>query len=277
MKKIRNFALACVSLVLLAVLSGCLQSHISVRVQPNGSGSIEQRWAMSEEIVQMMAGFQTMGEEEAMEGDQAPEFSPYDADEVAESAAGFGEGVEFIGLRPIEEPGWVGYVANFYFDDINKLRLDQNPDSPDQSEEEGSPTEFVTFSHSRAADGTATLTIFLPQVEASGADGSADGAEAPPEDMPAEMASVMEFYRGVRIAMDIEFQGRIVSTDAEHRQGEKITLLDADFGRILEDPQSMGALMALQGDGDMGQLKAALGDVPGLSFESKPQLTVTYR
>ncbi len=46
----------------------------------------------------------------------------------------------------------------------------------------------------------------------------------------------MMMFDGMKIAMSIEVQGDIIETNATHREGSRITLMEMDFSKLLQLP-----------------------------------------
>ena len=53
------------ALVILFSLTGCIESKILVKVNPDGSGEMVETFLMNTEMLQMIAGVSSFGEEEA--------------------------------------------------------------------------------------------------------------------------------------------------------------------------------------------------------------------
>lgn len=79
---------------------------------------------------------------------------------------------------------------------------------------------------------------------------------------------------GFRLAVTVD--GEIVETDATHRSGSTITLVEMDLEPLVQDSSAFAQLMV--DDQRSGSPKAAidsLNALPGISIE--PQRTVTVR
>ncbi len=264
-------------LVLLpSLLAGCLQFETIVRVKPDGSGTITERFLMGKDIIAMFA-------EMAPEGEA---FEVLDEAQLREDAAGYGEQVRFVSAEPLETDFGQGYVARYSFADINQLELDTDagkkiPDSPGvTSEAEESEPEIVRFALD-GANPTELLVNWPVEQGESGADqdqSEATPTEAPPAEAPdpAELEMMKEFMGGMRMAMHIEVEGEIIETNATYRDGARITLLEIAFDDLLADAGALQA-MAQQEPKSLSDFKLLLKQVPALKLEVEPQVSIRFQ
>lgn len=270
MKKRMKFVLIMLLGLAVLTLSACLQQEIRVNVQVDGSGSIEERWVVGDDLAMLLMMGGGFG------GDDMDAPSLYDEEELASSAgARFGEGVNLVSVEPVLEDGWQGYLATYRFQNINSLRIDQDPKDPEGGVSEPS-AEVITFRQERATDGTTNLRIFVPQDDVDLAS-PGPAPEAMDPDLLAGMEEFAEIYKGMKVLIEVVPAGRVISTDADLSADGRIVLLEADFSRILDDRENLAALVSLPEGGDMSSVKAAIGAVDGLNFESKSEVLVRYR
>jgi hypothetical protein len=67
-----------------------------------------------------------------------------------------------------------------------------------------------------------------------------------------------------------------VETDATHRDGGRITLLEMDFGALLGDPESLERLVDLESTSPE-KAKALLTQTPGMKVETREEVTIRFR
>lgn len=254
--------------------ASCLSVETTVRVNPDGSGTVHQVFMMDREFLQMMQEFGSMGQSSNDDGDGAEEFDLIQEDDLRGAAEDMGEGVRFVSAVPMSTEAQQGYEAIYAFDDIENLRVNQNPsekvpgDAPAGPEE---AREYLTFDLQRG--NPSVLTVRFPKDETK-MDAAQDEA---PENMDPSMAMMMrDFYKNMRIAVLLEVNGRIVSTDATYRTGNAITLVDMDFGKIVEDEERFTKLVQSQTE-TLEELKDLVKDVPGLKVETQERIEVRYR
>lgn len=252
-----------------ALLAGCLQLERTVQVNRDGSGVLIERLVMSNEIIEMAAGMQPEGKP----------FSPRNDEELSGKAAQYGEAVRFLSAKDVETPFGKGYEARYAFDDINGLRMGQDvKDSmpmPGGGDGDGKEPKFTTFT--MRGENPAELLIHWPLDEAE--DSQAEDTEQEPlapEDEQMAMEMMKAMFDGMRMATHVEVMGDIVETNATHRSGSRVTLLDIDFGAMLADE---GVLKAMAGDKPetMADLKKFMEMFPGLKLETEPEVTIRFQ
>lgn len=253
---------------LVLLLSGCIEMSTRVKVEKDGSGKVEQTFLMKTEIVEMLKNL----------GQSDEPFELYTEEEVENQAEGMGPGVSLISVEPIEKRALTGYFAVYGFEDINDLRVNQNPDAqvPEQEGEGDSVREYYTFDFTEGR--TALLRINAPNEESTEtSDGTPLGEEQPQEEYDPEMAEMMrQIYRDMRISMAVEVGGSIEKTNAEFVEGSTVTLMDLDFNRLLEKEGRFEELMRNQTD-TLEETKTLLRGIPGLSIELADPVEVRFR
>ena len=263
-KALRGAALVLVSVVL---LSGCLQSQITVMVSSDGAGQVERTFVMKHEIVEMLAG---------MSGSTPEDFELYEDGELEEEAASMGPGVTLASVEPINSRFGRGYKATFAFDDVNELRVNQNPGDamPTEGGSGGGEeaVEVVTFSLERG--NPAVLTVAMPQSDMEDGEQQDMGemGEGPSQE---DLEQMSEFYQDMRIGFSVEVLGSIVDTNATYREGNTVTLMDMDFNQILEDSEAMQRLIQSEAD-SLVEVQELTENTPGVTVEFQEEVTVRF-
>lgn len=277
-------------------LVGCLQADTLIKVKPDGSGTIEETFMMSKEVVGLMTGMmEQMTEGMAEPGEEPPAEQPeqkqvkdafklFDEAKLKQEAGAKGEGVTYVSGKAISTDTFEGYSAVFAFADINKLTLNQNPSDsvPSDPSANGSEKkeEYVTFHFTKGAP--ATLMVKLPEEKPVKKDDAAKSAETPEpsaaEQQEAEMmlAQMKTMFKGMKIAMAIEVQGAVVQTNATHREGSRITLMELDFGKLLEMPEKLTQFSQLQPE-TLEDAKKFMKDLPGIKAEMNKEVTIKFK
>ena len=283
----RVFETVVVVLVLLS-LSGCLQYHTLIRVKPDGSGSIEQTFLMSKEAIAMMRTFveqmATSLEEETEEPIQMFEkgekgFDIFDEDELKRNASDMGKGVTYVSGKKIITDESEGFKASYTFIDINKVKINQNPSEQVPSspgEESEKKKEFLTFRLNKGK--TSTLIIRMPEQEDKPMGATEDSKVTEPDEEQLEqaMAQMKQFFKGMKISMAVEVGGSIVKTNATHRDGSKITLMELDFGKLLEMPDKLSEFSRLQPE-TLEDSKEFLNGLEGFKVDLNREIKVEFK
>lgn len=274
------FSLATLVLAV-CVFSGCLQSDKLVKVNPDGSGTVEDTLILGKQSVaqmkQMAEGFGALGQPA---GKAPAPFKVLDEAKLRETAEKMGDGVTFVSAKPVENAFGEGYTAIYAFTDINNLKLDQNPT---ESLPMGNPAmkmakakrEAVKFEFKKGAH--SFLTVKLPQPK----DGDLPKQRPPMPQMPAgggDMAGMMmqQMFKDLKMTVAVEVQGRIVETNAEYQNGSRVTLMEMDFNKVLANPEKFKALTQAQPK-TVEEAKALAKGIDGIKAETQPTVMVEFQ
>lgn len=273
----------CVPVMLISLLlAGCFQVEQVVTVNPDGSGTLEESFLISRMIAESMAGFGEAMAEPAAEGKQpapAPKPKPFFSDEdIRKRAAELGEGVTFVSMQRIGDEKFEGYRAAFAFRDINRLRLEKksgkNTPTPPPP---GGATEDNGVRFQFKPGKPASLTVKQlgqdrEEKQESPAETTIDAAKANPE----QLGTLRQMFAGLRFSTVLVIKGNIVGTNATHRNGSRITLVEIDFDRLLDKPEQL-AMMATVPQGDMEAALEAMKKLPGMKVDLNEELRVTFQ
>jgi hypothetical protein len=253
-------------------LTGCLQDEKIVKLKPDGSGTIEETVTMSKETVAMMEGMAGMGGEAKKDAKK-----PYEPDEAKLKAAAekMGTGVTFVSAKPVDTEKGKGFVAVYAFKDINTVKLGQDPGEmmadAGPMKAEAKQEQPVTF---KFAKGTpAELKIYMP--EPKGKDPKAPAPAEGKEDMQ-QMEMMKQFFKDMKMTMAVEVVGTIKETNAEYKNGSRVTLVEMDFNKLLADPEKFKKL-AKENPQTLQESKALLKGVEGIKMETTPEVKIKFQ
>jgi hypothetical protein len=259
-------------------LSGCMDLQTVVRVEADGSGTISDRIVMSNEIIEMMKGM-------APEGQEVPLFNE---EELQAAAYSYGEGVTFLSAEAIETGTGTGYVAYYAFEDINLIRVGQDPEDKmpggggmGASAEAGDEGSFTTFSMEPGYP--ASLTVHWPvdegepetMEETEAATMEESEAAQSPEQQEAAMEMMKTAFKDMRMALYIEIAGQVLETNATHLDGNRITLVDISFSEFLQNEEALKA-MASDEEQTVADMKSMMALIPGLKLEIEPEVSILF-
>lgn len=265
--------------ILLAIifLAGCIDVEYKMNLNADGSGTIVETVYMNTAMVQMIQGFMAMGGDSTNQ----EEFSLLDEVELRKEAVELGEGVKYISGEKLKDNGREGYRAVYEFEDVNKIKMDQDVSDKAPSmggEDEETPEDDITFKFTKGDP--ATLIIYMPdeddeiqieeetEVEAE----DTEFKDEVDEEWTEEMKNMMS---GFRISIQIEVDGDIVETNATHVDGTTITLMEMSFDELLEDPEQFKKLKKLD-DASYEETREFLKDIPGIKFETNETVEVVF-
>lgn len=239
MKKLLILGLIVISLI---ALTGCMQVDTLIKVKPDGSGVIEETFLMNKAFVQQM---RTMMEEMAKQMEQQmaeqadqqmpegkkedtpqkekepqkkPEsFNIFNEKELKERASDLGEGVTYVSGSKIVTDDYEGYKVIYAFNDIQKIKINQNPgekvpsgpqpESPDSKTKE----EYITFIYTKGKPSELLIKLPAEKPKKKSEDVPEDQTAAPTDDQQAEamMAQMKGIFEGMKIAVAVEVEGEI--------------------------------------------------------------------
>lgn len=254
------------------VASGCINSASLIKVKADGSGTIEQTLLVNLAAIKgLMAG---------MGATQGKETSEGVLNEAEFKRAGERMGVRPVSLTPVKEGNFQGAKAIYAFDDISKVRVDQDPQMSGTTNGKfsASPTSSNPIRFALARQGsTSVLTISVD--EKAAAEATAKAQEAPSLDKvdPAMLQMIKTMFDGFHIAIDLEVDGKIVKTNADYVNGSRITLLEVDMAGVFQDEEKLKTLQSKVKPGaSLAELRPYLKDIKGVKI-NHPTVTIEYR
>jgi hypothetical protein len=251
-------------------------SDTLIKVRPDGSGTIEQTLMVNPKTFESLALMVSQMAGGADARPSKPELpSPKDILDEAklkEAATRFGSGVRYVSSTQVKNGDLEGGRAIFAFDDINTLNVTQGP-SPGAT----THSDRMRFRLDRRPGGS-VLVVTMNQQSPAPDPGQADkGAGAAPQMPPEAMAMVKPMLQDLHMVVALDVDGTLVRTDAEHVKGNRITLLDLDFGPLLESPAAFEQLTRVRPGTSMDELTPLLKGLPGVTVNSRPSLTVEFK
>lgn len=261
-------------------LSGCFQIDQVITLSPDGSGTIEETMMVSRKIAESMAAFSGgTGEQPGNDGTSGPsrkEQSFFKDDEIKKRAESYGHGVTLVKTERVATKQFEGYKAVYSFSDINVLKLDQGtPGMPKQAGRESGAavkgTEFV-FTPGK----TATLLIKQQKKNAGGGEVAPEAVSPARESSAEELAMVRQMFDGLRVSTTLVIKGKILDSNATHRSGSTITLVECEFGKLLEKPELLLKMTQMQG-GDQAAAMEMIKTFPGMKVDMNDELRVSFR
>ena len=268
----KRFLLPLLSLLAIGSLTSCFQSEITLRLNKDGSGTLTEENSFGQQAVEMLAQFSQLGGA----GAKDPLADLVSAEKAQARAAKLGEGVTVEKTEAISKNGGKGGRTTYRFADINKLKFSGDdatkgalPEMPGQPKPEMKETEPITFKY--AGD---KLTIFMP--EPPKAEQPAEEAPAPPEVGAAEEAQMKQMFAGMKVSIKVIIEPGIGSSNATHVEGNTITLMEMDFGKIMEKPGALQKMMSM-GKGDPGAAMEKMKQLDGVKVEAKREIEVTVK
>ena len=273
-----------IPLVALSIMTGCFQVKTVVRVNPDGSGTVEESMMLSRKFLSSM---EEMMKGLGSDGDAKPEpLDLFQPDKLKAEAPAMGEGVTYLSGKKAVTADYTGYVATYAFTDINKLKLNQQSAAAGA----GSDTSDALPIRFRFTRGNpATLVVEQPKRKATAAKAASpapksdrpEGSPASPPVAPGQMteeqtAKMAELFMGMKFELAIDINGTIVTTNATHRNGQRLTLVDFDLSRMGDLLPRVEQLSRLN-TGSFEESRELLKDLPGIKVEMNDTLKVVFK
>jgi hypothetical protein len=268
--RLRRFTAALVCAAA-SVLAGCFQSSTLVKLNPDGSGTIEQTTTMTAQALAQLQELAAMGDKDKSKTKMS---EPFSLDEAKAAAAKMGTGVSLVSADKIDTPDRKGIKAVYAFKDIRTLSLNEmnTPGGADMGAKTEKP---MTLTFSQLPNGHALLTIKNDtDVTKNMTAGMGNAGQSPLGGMDSAQAAEMmkTMLGGMKVDFAIQV-GHVVKTNVPYVSGGTVTLLSMDFDQVLSNP---AALEQMQKPKSMADTKAALQGVKGIKVSLDPELTIEF-
>lgn len=266
----KNIATCAAATLAALALPSCLQNGTTIHLNKDGSGTIVEETTFGAQAVAMMAQMAAIGGPDAKD----PIADMFSEEKAKARASKLGEGVTFQKSVPIAKDGGKGATVTYHFDDINKVRIapgDGMSDISPDAAEKASESKPVTFSY--AGD---TLVLTMPKPEKPAAAGE-DAKTVDPGEMGEQEKAMMKQMMGdMKMTFKLVVDSGIAETDATNRDGNTITLMSMEMGKVLENPESFKKLQATNQQDPAAAMEALKG-IDGVKMETKPKVTVKVK
>jgi hypothetical protein len=267
------------AMVLALSLGGCLNSTTVINVKPDGSGTIEQTMTMNPQaaaqLQQMASGFGQGGAEK--------KGGVFNEQDLRAAAPKMGQGVTFVSATPIHTAAAEGTTAIYAFTDITKLQMNQKPAAPGGASAMGgmpggSGAEDMLFRFAKTPAGTSKVTVVFPEAQIdearkTRAAAQTQAAKANDPMQAAALAMARQMMNGLKISIVMQPTGRILKTNSPYVEGQRVTLLEMDFGQLMGDE---AMLQKLQAAGSLEEMKPLLKGVKGVKINTDKEVSVEF-
>ena len=274
MEKIK---LITIGIFLLLFLSGCFQIERVINVNKDGSGTIEETVLMSQDFINQMKQMATsFGGGEIEENKDASAY--HNVDDLKKQALKMGEGVKYVSSKPLESDGKLGHFVIYSFKNITKIKVDENPaDNMMSSSGMGKDKEDMSFKFKKGK--TSELTIIFPQEDAED-----DYEDIKYEEKPESNSTVSDqdikmmkaMYTGMKISVKVVVDGKIIYTNATHKNGNVVTLTEMDFDVIMKNEKAFKALTGNNNSTDE-EMKKSMQKFKGFKADMNEEVVIKFK
>ena len=267
-------------LITLGVLiSGCIEMHTVITVKKDGSGLVEENIFIGKAIINMFKEFAAAFADSTQ---PQQEFNMFEEEKIKAKTSDYGEGVEFVSMKTIKTDEKEGYTAIYKFQDINKIKVNQDPSDEmpmaEPKEDADPASELVYF---KFIKGSPNKIIFTLPDEKKKDDttnvntGEIETAEANAEADTADFENMIKFMKDMKAKVEIRIEGEIVNTNATHVEGNTVTLFDIDFGQLLSDTDKLEQFKKFNPD-SFEEVKKLVKDFPGIKVELNKEVFIEF-
>ena len=261
-------ALAC------AVLSGgCFQSTALIKVNADGSGTIEHQTLMTAAALAQLR--QLAGLFGGSSGRPVDPFSEAQARDLADK---MGDGVTLLSSTPLKTAAGEGRANVYGFRDITRVRFTQMA-TPGDTSVRASGLNFgdmgtVAFDLRRLDGGTSLLTLHMPGNlldtlinQAGDPAGRRRGVSAD------QLVAVRQAVAGLKLSIRIEPGGHLVRTSSPYVDGQIVTLFDLDLDELFKDDTTFTRLMDAKTAAETADV---LKNAHGLTINPDRDITIEF-
>jgi hypothetical protein len=177
-------------------------------------------------------------------------------------------GVRFLSGTPIDTPSVKGYHARFAFDDIRTLKV--RMDAAREKDKLRPDREPFDFEFTRGAS-SSTLTIRIPQdIQRPPLAQMGQRPDLTPEQTQQMMAMMRPMLSGMFVDVAIAVDGQIVRTNAPFVDGTRVTLVQLDMNRVMQDDAAWTKLQQAKTPEEMRS-------IAGVKMTTDPTITIEFR
>jgi len=254
------------------VTAGCFQSTTVIRINSDGSGTIEQTTIVTDAALRQLRQLAAVG------GESDKPIDLFSTSEARQIAAKIGSDVTLVSSTRIKTAAGEGTKAIFAFPDINRLQLKPGGDGAGMaSMARGLDPSQLRFSLSRQTNGDALLRITMPppKMPAAGRPTAPAGSGGSPQShmSPEQLAMIKQMFAGMKIAIAVEPSGQLVKTSSPFVDGSRVTLLDLSFDDLLAHDAVFSRMQTAR---TLDDVKVAMKDIPGLRINLDPEITIEF-
>jgi len=243
--------------------SGCFQMTTVMKVNGDGSGTIDHRMVYATAALAQLRQFASLG------GRGGQGVDPLSEQQARDMTASIGPGVTYVSSTPISSPFGQGREATYAFTDVSQLRISTQPAAPGglavRTQGFSTNGETITFSLSHETGGNAALHIHVPEPNFLDALGS-PGATA-------QIGMIKTMLAGAHVLLVAEPSGTLVRTSSPYVDGQRVTLLEVDLDRVLQDETLLPRLQAAT---TPEEAKAIVKGAAGLKINLDREITLEF-
>ena len=247
--------------------SACFQMTTVLKVNGDGSGTINHRMVYTKAALTQLKSFAALG------GGRGGSADPLSEQQAKDMTASIGPGVTYVSSELITTPLGQGRDATYAFTDVSTLRISTQPAAPgginlkvNGVSTQPSASESITFTLTHEANGNAMLHIHVPEPNYLDFFGSPQAA--------GQIGMIKTMLAGARVLLAAEPAGALVRTSSPFVDGRRVTLLDIDLDTVLADETLLPRIQAVAAT--PAEAKAVLLGAKGLKINLDTEITIEF-
>jgi hypothetical protein len=247
--------------------SACFQMTTVLKVNGDGSGTINHQMVYTKAALAQLKSFAAFG------GGRGNTVDPLSEQQAKDMTASIGPGVTYVSSELVTTPLGQGREAIYAFTDVSTLRISTQPVAPggiaiktQGFSTQPSASESITFTMTHEANGNAMLHIHVPEPNYLDFFGSPQAA--------GQIGMIKTMLAGARVLLAAEPAGALVRTSSPFVDGQRVTLLDIDLDTVLADETLLPRIQAVAADPKAA--KAVLLAAKGLKINLDPEITIEF-
>jgi len=254
-----------VAVVLAAAVlsSACFQMSTVLKVNADGTGTIDHRMLYTTAALAQLRQFAAFG------GGRGQLVDPLSEEQARTMAASIGTGVTYVSSTLVDTTAGKGRESTYAFTDVTQLRISTQPAAPGgiaiKTPAFSTEAEAVTFSLTREPTGNAVLHIHVPEPN------FLDALASPAAQ--GQLAMIKTALGGAHVLLVAEPAGTLVRTSSPYADGQRVTLLEVDLDEILKDETLLPRLQAAKSN---DEARTILQGAKGLKINLDRDITIEF-
>jgi hypothetical protein len=257
-----------------ALCGGCFQSTALIKVNADGSGTIEHQTLMTAAALAQLRQLAGL-----FGGNSARPVDPFSEAQARDLADKMGDGVTLLSSTPLKTAAGEGRANVYGFRDITKVRFTEVVTAGDTSVRASGlnlgDMGAVAFDLTRLDGGTSLLTLHMP---GNLLDTLANQATDPVTRRRGvtsadQLVALRQAVAGLRLSIRIEVGGRLVRTSSPYVDGQIVTLFDLNLDELFKDETTFTRLMNAK---TAAETAALLKNAPGVMINPEREITIEF-
>jgi len=265
---------SCLLLFVVLLFSGCLEVQTIVNVNKDGSGTVNEKVLFSKDMVELLSSFNVS---DSTDSTGTSKFSFVDEKELKSHASDMGDGVNYVSGKEIKEDGKEGYSVVYSFDDLSKLRINENPNNKMNLSEsdtgKSEKKEYLTFNFKQGNPAEILVNMSKKDLNIPSEE-KKESKDTVSADNPFAK-QFLNMMKDFRISIRLHVNGNIENTNATYVEGSDITLFDIAFKELFKDKDKLDEFSRMNNH-SISELKEVLKNIPGIKLELNNPVSVKF-